>query len=131
MYYRVIAGIAHLITPSFLDSLYHKYIILSNSHLLRPFQTAKPVRTMWGRHGSRIVVSGAHTFASDTPCFVPLTKINSHSGCFLFVNYQLRNAQSVCRWILIVMSRASLIEKQKEKDRTLCDLFLFGSPDRA
>ena len=53
-------------------------------------------RSHQGRHGRRIVVSRVRSLTSETPCFVPLTRKNSHSGSFFFVNYQLRIAQSVC-----------------------------------
>ena len=50
---------------------------------------------------------------------------------FFLVNYQLRahkvRAQSVYRWKLIMMSRANLSEKQKEKT-TLCVIFSFWLP---
>ena len=97
----------------------------------RQIQTSKFVRTYRGRHGSRIEFLRAKIFCFKNSCFVPLTEKNSHSGYFFPVNYQLRNAQSVCKWYFNHDVTGSLLIDDKKKRPHSVRSSLFGSPDRA
>ena len=59
--------------------------------------------------------------------FSPLTRKNSHSGCFFSVNYRLRS--SVAERGIALRDVAGWIQSKRAKRKTIrLDGFLFGSP---